>query len=150
MMTGWFKNPFRDDENQLVRDPALGKLEARVMDVLWTLGQGNVRDVSSKIGSPRAYTTVMTTLERLFKKGLLTREKSGRAFVYAPAIAREEWERRRAGKVLASFLNGPRPSRELLVSTLLDVAGEHSQELLDELEKKIKLRRKELSARGKS
>lgn len=149
-MIEFFKNRFRKGDDESARDVALGKLETRVMEILWRLGQGNVRDVSEKIDSPRAYTTVMTTLERLFKKGLLTREKSGRAFVYAPAIARDEWERRRAGNLVASFLSGPQPSRELLVSTLLDAVGEHDRALLDELERKIRLRRKELSARGKS
>jgi predicted transcriptional regulator len=147
---GFLKNRFRKHTDELSPEPALGKLEMRVMEIVWTLGQANVHEVNRRIDTPRAYTTVMTTLERLFKKGLLTREKSGRAFIYAPAVAREEWERRRAGNLVASFLNGPQPSRELLVSTLLDVVGEHDKNLLDELEKKIRLRRKELSAGGKS
>lgn len=129
---------------------ALGSLEARLMEILWARGESSVHDVCEKIESPRAYTTVMTTLERLFKKGLLTRQKSGRAFLYAPVISREEWERRRAGVLVASFLNRPEPSRELLVSTLLDAVGEHDEDLLNDLEKKIRLKRKELSARGAS
>lgn len=147
-MIGFFKNRFRNSGNE--SGPALGKLETRVMEILWALGKGNVRDVSSHIESPRAYTTVMTTLERLFKKGLLTREKSGRAFVYAPAVARDEWERRRAGNLVASFLNGPQSAPALLISTLLDAVDERDKQLLDELEKRIQLRRKELSSRGKS
>lgn len=120
------------------------------MEILWADGQGSVHDVCSRIDSPRAYTTVMTTLERLFKKGLLARQKLGRAFVYAPAMSREEWERSRAGALVASLLNGPEPSRELLVSTLLDAVGEYDEEMLNDLEKKIRLKRKELSARGES
>jgi predicted transcriptional regulator len=144
---GLFRNRFRasHDERQ---SPELGSLETRVMEIVWALGEGRVREVCEKIERPRAYTTVMTTLERLFKKGLLTRRKLGRAFLYAPALTREEWERRRAGSLVASFLGGPQPSRELLVSTLLEAVGEHDEALLEQLEKKIRLRRKELSARG--
>lgn len=147
---GFFKDRLLENQTEPPRRSALGSLEARVMEILWMLGEASVRDVGERIKSPRAYTTVMTTLERLFKKGLLTRRKSGRAFLYLPAFTREEWDRRRAGSLVASFLKGPRPSRELLVSTLLDAVGQHDKALLDELEKKIRLKRKELSARGAS
>jgi predicted transcriptional regulator len=120
------------------------------MAVLWSLGESSVQGVCGKIDSPRAYTTVMTTLERLFKKGLLARRKSGRAFLYSPLLTREEWERRRAEGLVASFLEGAEPSRELLVSTLLDAVGQHDEALLDELEQEIRRRRKELLERGKS
>jgi predicted transcriptional regulator len=148
MFMGFFKNRLRDGQLTLDQNPNLGRLESRVMEILWTLGESTVRDVCEQIESPRAYTTVMTTLERLFKKGLLTRQKSGRAFRYSPAVSREEWERRWAGDLVASFLNGPLNSRELLVSTLLDAVGEHDDALLQELEKKIRVRRRELSERG--
>jgi predicted transcriptional regulator len=87
-------------------------------------------------------------MDRLFKKGLLDRHKSDRAFVYSPQLSRQEWDRRRAGNLVAGFLSGPNPSRELLLSCLLEAVGEHDAKLLDELEKKIRSRRKELSRRG--
>src|SRR5438128_8928980 len=49
----------------------LGPLEITVMEILWQRGESNVRDVAEKLDRPLAYTTVMTTLDRLFKKGLL-------------------------------------------------------------------------------
>jgi len=123
---------------------ALGTLEFELMEILWSNGESSVRDVVSKLSRPLAYTTVMTTLDRLFKKGLLDRHKSDRAFVYSPSFSHQEWERRRAGNLVAGFLSGPSPSRELLLSCLLDAVGEHDAKLLDELEKKIRSRRKEL------
>src|SRR5271155_2514058 len=123
---------------------ALGSLEFELMEILWARGAGSVRDVVPKLSRPLAYTTVMTTLDRLFKKGLLDRHKSDRAFVYAPRFSRQEWDRRRAGNLVAGFLSGPHPSRELLLSCLLEAVGEHDASLLDELEKKIRARRKEL------
>jgi predicted transcriptional regulator len=147
-MIHFFKNRVR--RNGAGPSPDLGNLEIRVMDIVWARGESSVRDVFGKIDRPLAYTTVMTTLERLFKKGLLLREKSGRAFLYSPAFSRDEWERRRAGDLVAAFLDGPRQSRELLVSSLLDAVGQHDEALLSDLEKKIRRRRKELSRRGES
>lgn len=123
---------------------ALGALEFELMGILWADGESSVRDVVPKLSRPLAYTTVMTTLDRLFKKGLLDRHKSDRAFFYSPSFSRQEWERRRAGNLVAGFLSGAHPSRELLLSCLLEAVGEHDPTLLDDLEKKIRTRRKEL------
>jgi predicted transcriptional regulator len=127
---------------------ALGSLEFELMEILWSRGESLVRDVVHKLSRPLAYTTVMTTLDRLFKKGLLSRHKSDRAFVYSPLFSRQEWERRRAGNLVAGFLSGPHPSRELLLSCLLEAVGEHDATLLDDLEKKIRSRRKEILRQG--
>jgi predicted transcriptional regulator len=96
--------------------PALGHLEITVMEILWDRGESNVHDVVQKLDRPLAYTTVMTTLDRLFKKGLLARRKSERAFIYAPRLSRREWEHKRAGEFVAGFFAGPQPSGELLIS----------------------------------
>ena len=127
---------------------ALGSLEFELMEILWSHGDSSVRDVVPKLRRPLAYTTVMTTLDRLFKKDFLDRRKSDRAFVYSPSISRQQWERRRAGNLVAGFLSGPHPSRELLLSCLLDAVGEHDAKLLDTLEKRIRSRRRELSRQG--
>jgi predicted transcriptional regulator len=134
-----------------IREPqppsALGPLEISTMEILWQRGESNVRDVVERLERRLAYTTVMTTLDRLFKKGLLDRRKVGRSFAYLPRLSRQEWEEKRAGELVAGFLAGPHPSRELLLSCFLDVVGEHDEALLDELEKKIRMRRKELLGR---
>ena len=143
-MIRFLKNRFSAGGNS-PQSPALGTLEFELMEILWSSGESTVRDVVQKLTRPLAYTTVMTTLDRLFKKGLLDRHKSDRAFVYLPQLSRQEWERHRAGNLVADFLSGPRPSRDLLLSCLLDAVGEHDASLLDELEKKVRSRRKELS-----
>jgi predicted transcriptional regulator len=124
----------------------LGPLEIRVMEVLWVCGQSSVRDVVEKLERKLAYTTVMTTLDRLFKKGMLDRQKCERAFLYLPRLSHQEWERQRAGDLVAGFLAGPQPTRELLLSSLVDAVGQHDAVLLDQLEEKIRKKRKELSA----
>ncbi len=115
------------------------------MEVVWKCGESSVRDVVEKLHSPLAYTTVMTTLDRLFKKGLLDRHKSERAFVYSQRLSSQEWERRRAGDLVARFLAGPQPARDLLLSSLVDAVGQHDAMLLDALEEKIRNKRRELS-----
>jgi predicted transcriptional regulator len=92
----------------------------------------------------------MTTLDRLYKKGLLDRRMPDRAFVYSARLSRQDWERARAENVLADFLTGPHASRELLLSSFLDAVGEHDSALLDELEKKIRRKRREIFRRGQS
>ena len=75
---------FRLSKNQVVKHPteaslaALGHLEFGVMEILWELGESSVRDVRERLNRPLAYTTVMTTLERLHKKSLLGRRRVGR------------------------------------------------------------------------
>ena len=127
--------------------PPLGPLESAIMDLLWNRGESNVHDVVERLDRPLAYTTVMTTLDRLFKKGLLDRRKSARAFLYSPRWSRLEWEHRRAGEFVAGFLAGPQPAGELLISCFVDAVGRQDEALLDELEKRIRLKRKELSQR---
>ncbi len=68
------------------RMPFLGPLEQEVMDAVWKLSAANVRDVVGQMERPLAYTTVMTTLDRLYKKGLLSRETTERAFLYSPKL----------------------------------------------------------------
>jgi predicted transcriptional regulator len=136
----WFK----------ARSEGLGHLENTVMEALWRHGEGNVREVGARLGRPLAYTTVMTTLDRLYKKGLLERRKQDRAFVYLPRYSQAQWQQKRAGEFLAGYLSGPETARDLLISCLVDAAGEQDSSLLDELEQKIRRKRKEMSGGGQS
>ena len=70
-------------------------LEMLCLKALWSLGEGNVSQVRGAVAEskPLAYTTVMTVLERLAKKNVVSRRKAGRAFVYAPCIARDAMRR---------------------------------------------------------
>ncbi len=115
------------------------------MEILWESGESNVREVAARLAHPLAYTTVMTTLDRLFKKGLLQRHRIDRAFIYSPRLSRQDWERQIAREFVAGFLAGPHSSRQLLISGLLDAVGQHDAVLLEELQKKIQSKRKEIS-----
>jgi predicted transcriptional regulator len=124
---------------------SLGPLEVEVMEAVWEFGSSNVRDVTKRIHRELAYTTVMTTLDRLYKKGLLEREMTDRAFIYSAKVSREDWDRQRAGEMMVGFLTGPAESRHMLLSYLVDAVGTHDAMLLDELERKVQRKREELS-----
>ena len=82
----------------------LGQLEAAVMERLWSWGRpAAVREVLEDLQRDRdlAYTTVMSVMHNLHRKGFLTRDKDGRAHRYAPAVTREQHTAELMGQVLA-------------------------------------------------
>ncbi|MGH9533832.1 MAG: BlaI/MecI/CopY family transcriptional regulator [Terriglobales bacterium] len=125
----------------------MGPLEAEVMTQLWThRGETSVRDLLPRMGRPLAYTTLMTTLDRLFKKGLLLRRKADRAFLYTPRCTRPEWESERAGAMVQALLEAPGVAHGLVLSTLVEAVGPGHEELLAALEAKIRAQRQALRA----
>ena len=83
-------------------------LELLCLSALWSLKEGNVKDVQRIVDEtrPLAYTTIMTVLERLLRKGKLTRRKVGRAFIYSPTSARDEMRKHAIRELLDSFFDG--------------------------------------------
>ena len=117
----------------------LGELETAVMELLWREPELTVNQVEERLQQRRqiAHTTVLTTLDRMHRKGYLTREKSGKAFVYAPRYSREEFERGLAQEVLGALLGG---IGEPVLSTFVELVGEDDGNL-DRLEALIKEKR---------
>ena len=117
------------------------------MEIVWRRSSCTVRDVHADLGGSIAYTTVMTTLDRLFKKQLVTRALRGRAFVYEPAASRRELETAIASEVVRACLAGETGVQPIL-SHLVEAVSEHDRACLDELERLIRAKRRELDARG--
>jgi BlaI family transcriptional regulator, penicillinase repressor len=107
---------------------SLGPLERDVMSLAWVRAEISVREACERLGSSVAYTTVMTTMDRLFKKGLLDRRKVGRAFVYRARATRQQLE-------------------NAVLSSLVDAVSEQDRALLDELARLVREKRKELERR---
>ena len=126
----------------------LGPLEKAVVELLWDHGECSVHAVAGQLGRPLAYTTVMTTLDRLFKKGVLERRLVERAFHYKPRFSRAELERKQASAFVDGFLT--RESGEMLFSCLVDAVGQYDAALLDELEDQIRKKRQEMERRKQS
>jgi predicted transcriptional regulator len=125
-----------------ILDNRLGSLERDVMAVVWNAGEINVREVCERLGTAVAYTTVMTTMDRLFKKRLLSRRKVGRAFVYAAAATRDEMEGAVATELVQSLLQRHRGEPLPLLSSLVDAVSDRDRALLDELERLIHEKRR--------
>jgi predicted transcriptional regulator len=125
---------------------SLGSLESEVLAILCDTGGGSVRDVCSRLSRPLAYTTVMTTLDRLYKKDLLRRCKEGRSFLYTPRLADGTQKSRDA---IPASRTQPVVTRVALISYLLDAVGNYDEALLQELEKTIAARRQQFEREEK-
>jgi predicted transcriptional regulator len=110
-------------------DNSLGTLERDVMGLAWERAEISVRDACERLGATIAYTTVMTTMDRLFKKGLLDRRKVGRAFLYRARATRQQLE-------------------NAVLSSLVDAVSEQDCALLDELERLVREKRRKLDSRN--
>jgi predicted transcriptional regulator len=128
----------------------LGPLEERLLEALWERGHATVRDLLNRDllndDGPchgLAYTTVMTTLDRLFKKNLLSREVEGRAFRYTPRYTREELHREVAGEAFRQLLDAS-PTSSLPISYLVEVLTERDAQLLDDLRQVVEAKRRQL------
>lgn len=110
-------------------ETAFGPLENRVLEALWARDTAAcVRDLQPQFPQV-AYTTLMTTLDRLYRKGALTRHKDGRAFYYRPTATRPE---------LVSQMARP------IISMFVENIGQRDRALLDELEALVRERRAKL------
>lgn len=87
--------------------PELFELEREIMEIAWRLRRASVRDVLEVLNAgarQRAYTTVMTTMVRLWEKGLLRRERQGRADVYEPVLSAEGYHKARAAREVEALI----------------------------------------------
>ena len=125
-----------------------GPLEIRVLGALWSRGgDACVRDLQPEFPGV-AYTTLMTTLDRLFRKGTLARTKRGRAFYYTPKATQEQMMSELAGSTLKTLLPGNATAMRPILSMFVDTVGQRDEAMLDELEALVRERRLELKGKG--
>lgn len=118
-----------------------GALEYAVLVALWDLGAASAREIHTRVGlrDGLAYTTTAKVLDRLHAKGLVSRKRSGKAFIYRPRVERESLDRARATELVRRFL-GPQPRPA--VATLVDAVESVDSDLLDELQRAVDARRR--------
>ncbi len=95
-------NTFRLDQHGLAR--LFGELEAKIMNVIWSLEEPTVQEVVDRLGKRANYKTIMTVMNRLVDKGFLERRKVSRAFVYMPRFTREQLMERLSREVLDGLI----------------------------------------------
>jgi predicted transcriptional regulator len=123
--------------------PQLGPFEQQLMQELWSHGSATVRELVADGKIRQAYTTVMTTLDRLYKKGLLDRIAENRAFRYTPRHTQQEMQRVAALDSIRQLL-GSGDASSLPLSYLVDAVSTHDAQLLDELQRLVERKRREL------
>ncbi len=128
--------------SQEILENGLGALEREVMSVAWSRDEFSVRDACADLESAVAYTTVMTTMDRLYKKGLLARRKEGRAFMYRATASKHELEGAVATELVQSLIQRDGSEPLPVLSSLVDAVSDRDRALLDELERLIREKRR--------
>lgn len=130
---------------------SFGPLEVQVLETIWRQRRpATVRDLHASF-SQLAYTTLMTTLDRLHSKGVLRRTKRGRAYAYEPCFARAEMELRLAARSVEELLGAAqgRSAVAPILSCFVDAVSDRDRLLLDDLERLLHEKREQL-VRGSS
>ncbi|MCP8898449.1 BlaI/MecI/CopY family transcriptional regulator [Gilvimarinus xylanilyticus] len=122
--------------------PQLGELELSVLRLLWECPEQDVKTIFAALPQGRSLSlnTVQSTLERLFRKQLLQREKRGRAYFYRPALDRGEFLGKLLGGVIAKVHTG---TLSPILSGFVDFADSISDDSLSELEQLIAAKREQ-------
>lgn len=119
----------------------LGTLETVVMESVWTTFPASAREVCDRLRGKRkrAYTTIMTTMDRLHKKGLLRRTKDGLAWRYTPTMSKAAFEKALADHLATEILDA---HRDVALSAFVDATASLDEALLDRLLELIEARRR--------
>jgi predicted transcriptional regulator len=132
-----------------VKTPKLARLEMQILEILWSLGKGSIREIQEAFREPRpAYTTIQTTVYRLEKKKAVSRvRKIGNADIFQPTVARDAARHRFLDEILSFFGGRAQPMMAQLAE-----AGKLTLADVRELEKTIRKVQAETKARraGKS
>ncbi|MDT8322124.1 MAG: BlaI/MecI/CopY family transcriptional regulator [Xanthomonadales bacterium] len=126
--------------------PYLGELELAVLEQLWSRGPLDAKTMHRRVGTLRriGLNTVQSTLERLFRKQLVTREKVSHAYLYAAGVRREELMERLIEEIVETFSDG---STEHMLTAFVDLAARVDTESLSRLEHLIAERRAQVEDR---
>jgi predicted transcriptional regulator len=121
----------------------LGPLEQQLLSALWSRGSATVRELLDDGEIKLAYTTVMTTLDRLYKKQLLDRTAEGRAFRYVTRFTQAELEKVVVSDTVRQML-GSGGSASLPLSYLVEAVSDHDVSLLDDLQRLLDEKRRQV------
>jgi predicted transcriptional regulator len=124
----------------------LGSLESQLMERIWARGEISVRDLHAELAPRLAYTTIMTTLDRLFKKGMLDRRKVGKAFYYKARLSEKEYHEQLTEHLFGMVLHDGKNSNVVL-SGFVDAVSGRDEQMLDKLDELVKAKKRSLRRR---
>jgi predicted transcriptional regulator len=137
----WFKR--KDGHSPMAMEP-LGSLESALMQLVWKLGESSVRRLQDESHPQLAYTTIMTTLDRLYKKGLLTRRRVGKAYYYGARHNEKQYRENVARHLInLAVLNG-KHNDNVVLSCFVDVVTDTDKQMLDHLDELVRAKRRAL------
>lgn len=127
--------------NQRGLELFFGPLEAQIMDILWSAPDQSIKDVQTKLGKDKGlnFNTVMTVMNRLIDKGMLTKSVVGRTSIFRPVLSKERFLESQSKEISHNLVEDFGP---IVVSHMLDGLDEADPELLEKLEQKIKALKK--------
>ena len=138
----FLSNHFRFSRGAVIA--SLGALEQETMNIVWREKEVSVRQATDALDQQLAYTTVMTTLDRLHKKGFLDRRKKGRAFLYSPCYTADELELGMTENLIGSLLDSATEQVEPVLACIVDAVSERDLQMLDELERLVQEKKREI------
>jgi predicted transcriptional regulator len=130
-------------KSPLIAGQQIGPLEGELLRVMWSRGDATVRELIDDSAVEGAYTTIMTTLDRLYKKGLLERLPEGRAFRYRPKQSELELHQNIVAAGLKGLLSAAE-QHEAPLSFLVDTISQHDAALLEHLQEAVARKRRDL------
>ncbi|BCU81875.1 hypothetical protein JIR001_16580 [Polycladomyces abyssicola] len=124
------------DTYRSIMEKSFGPLETRVMEVLWSKRTATVQEVVDELNDEKnyAYTTILTILTRLTRKGVLIRIKEGRMYRYQPRYTKEEWVKKVTSQAVEGLLSD---FGELAIAQFVDTVG-NTPDQLEKLKRLIR------------
>jgi predicted transcriptional regulator len=115
----------------------LGELEKQVLNQLWSVGEADAKQIHAIVGDERgcSLNTIQSTLDRLYKKQLLSREKQGHAFIYRARVDREDLIARLIRDITSDFVSNCSDS---LMAAFVSLSADLGDSELDRLETMIR------------
>jgi len=121
----------------------LGELEKKILDVLWEKKESTGREVFEKVSKEKkvAYTTVLTVLQRLVKKGLVSKEKKGEIYSYQPTLSKDDFTKYIYKQIIKGIMDF---SKSTTFSSFVEILSEYDSESLELLASIIEKKKSEL------
>jgi predicted transcriptional regulator len=116
----------------------LTKAEEQVMQILWDLKEGLVKDIRERFGEPRpARNTVSTVLRVLEKKGFVDHKSYGNVYLYYPLVSRMDYSKTQLFGLMESYFNNSFPAMASFFAREKDLSVKELDELMDEARKEL-------------
>ena len=121
----------------------LTKAEEQVMQILWSLGEGLVKDILDRFDEPKpARNTVSTVVRILEKKGFVGHKDYGKVFVYYPLVQKKEYSGKQLLGLMHNYFNNSFPAMASFFAKENDLSIKDLEQLLEETKKELAKRNK--------